>query len=125
MQAIVGGLIECVPLCEPGLELWCNEEGMYNGLPLNRTFRAEPQRPPPGFEDAIIIKSDPDLADYGQPGVWRILGDFFLSRTDEEGALAPATDADMTWAMERFDGEDIEAAKVMNDWRVAQMLRAK
>lgn len=123
MQAIVGGYIECVhlgdPAC-PGLELWCNEDGMGIGLPHNRTFRATPRQPPPGFEDAFVIKTHEDLADYGQPGVWQILGDFFLARTDEEGDLAPTTDADFEWAKRIFHGEDHRAAAMMDDLRAAR-----
>jgi hypothetical protein len=35
MQALVGGYVELVRL-ERGLELWVNEEGLINELPLNR-----------------------------------------------------------------------------------------
>lgn len=35
LQAAVGGLVEVVPTHE-GVTMWCNEEGKYTGLPVNR-----------------------------------------------------------------------------------------
>lgn len=38
MQDIVGGLIEPIEIAD-GVTIVCNEEGKYNGLPLNRALR--------------------------------------------------------------------------------------
>ncbi len=122
MQDIVHGMIECVPLNDPacpGLDLWCNEEGMYNGSLVNRTFGATPRTRPPGFEDAVVIKTDDDLADEGQPGVWQIHGDFFLCRTDGEGETESATEADMAWAVATFRGVNPIAAAIHANWRAS------
>jgi hypothetical protein len=93
MQAIVGGLVQVIQL-ENGIELWCNEEGLYY-LPLNRVIPAQAPPIPPGFEDAVIIRCSADLAMPGEPGEWRIHGDFFLARSTVDGELADVTDEDI------------------------------
>ena len=44
MQKLVGGLIECIRIA-PGVDLWCNEEGKINGLPLNLRSPQDPVFP--------------------------------------------------------------------------------
>ena len=36
----VGGMIQCVPLGESGLSVWCNDEGKLIGLPYNEKATA-------------------------------------------------------------------------------------
>lgn len=36
ISGAVGGMIQCVPLSDSGLMLWCNEEGKLIGLPYNQ-----------------------------------------------------------------------------------------
>ena len=67
MQAVVGGLIECVAITADetgGVDLWCNEEGL---------FTCEPNR---------LVGQTP------------IHGDFFLARHDNEGNTCSLEDAD-------------------------------
>jgi hypothetical protein len=92
MQQIVGGLVQPVSL-EGGLDLWCNEEGAH--LPLHRVIPAVAPPLPAGYEDCEIIMLGDDLALPGQPGEWRIRGDFFLARCTSDGELADVTDADI------------------------------
>jgi hypothetical protein len=91
MQALVGGYIECLAL-DANVDLWRNEEGTINGLPLNRRFAARAPELPPGLD--FVIKLDPDLADPGQMGEHRIHGDFFLAR-HADGETASLTDDDI------------------------------
>jgi hypothetical protein len=68
MQAVVGGMIECVQLdgdYTGGVDLWCNEEGL---------FCCEPNR---------LIGRTP------------INGDFFLARHNGEGTTISLTKADV------------------------------
>lgn len=121
MQRVVGGMVEVVHLADPavpGLELWCNEEGMLIGLPINRVFGATPRRTPAGFEDAFVIDTTGGAgARPGEPGEWRIRGDLFLARSDDEGELVDATDADMAWARATFRGANLAAAEAMEHIR--------
>jgi hypothetical protein len=94
MQRVVGGLVTSIPLGD-GVDLWCNDEGLLRGLPLNRVIPTIAPALPPGFEDAFIIRLGDDLAMPGEPGEWRIYGDFFLARADEDGRLMGVTDADI------------------------------
>ena len=94
MQGIVGGLVTAVSL-EGGVDLWCNDEGIVRGLPLNRVIPTVAPKIPPGFEDAAIIMLGDDLARPGEPGEWRIYGDFFLARSTPDGEIAPVTDGDI------------------------------
>jgi hypothetical protein len=118
MKELVGGWLECIRLDPPqhdedGLDCWLNESGMIDGLPLNWVIPAAPRIAPPGFENAVVIKVDPELADYGQPGEWRLHGDFFFARNDGEGEIASVTDADVKWAeqvWERMRAPAVEAA---------------
>ena len=109
MRDIVGGYIERVVL-DDGVVLWCNEEGRLLDLPLNRVIPAAP-RPAPDPEvwgdAAIIYAEDPDepLARPGEPGEWRIHGNFFLARDGEECDLASLTDADVARYTAMFAGE--------------------
>jgi len=92
MQAIVGGFVQAIQLGD-GVELWCNEN--RTGLALNRVIPARARPLPPGFEDAVIIHLDSDLARPGEPGEWRIYGDFFLARSTADGEIVGVTDADI------------------------------
>lgn len=70
MQALVGGYIECINIGK-GLDLWCNEEGRINGLPM-------------------IM--DPIIDDF-------IAGDYFFARHDNEGNTISLTDDDVRHIM--------------------------
>lgn len=68
MQAIVGGLIECVSITADetgGVDLWCNEEGLFLCQP-NRLM-----------------------------GLIPIHGDFFIARHDNQGNTTSLEDADV------------------------------
>jgi hypothetical protein len=94
MQKIVGGYIENLRL-EDGVDLWCNEEGSFTQK-VNRVIPARAPELPPGYTVDDIIKTDPNLADPGEMGVHRIHGDFFIARTDEEGASVSLTEEDIS-----------------------------
>jgi len=70
MQQLVGGFIQMVPISD-GIELVCNEEGKFAGLPVN--FKL---------------------------GMDRIVGDVFFTRTDDEGEPASLTDEDLSYLNE-------------------------
>ena len=44
LQAIVGGLIQALPMCRPGVEVYLNEEGLLLDLPISArwTWEGEP-----------------------------------------------------------------------------------
>lgn len=65
MQEVVGGLIEAVGL-EDQLDIFCNEEGHLLHLPFNRDV-----------------------------GRHHIMGDFFVSRSNDDGETIDLTDADV------------------------------
>ena len=75
LQEAVGGLIERVPdqfwAAVPGLDLWCNEEGLNLGLPSQ-------------------MRSDIRLLSH------TICGDMCLTRVDEEGKTISVTDEDIS-----------------------------
>jgi hypothetical protein len=72
MQALVGGMIECVGIRED-LELYCNENGWAENLELNR--RAT------NWINTI------------QDGIYYLKGDVFLTGgVDDEGETLPITD---------------------------------
>jgi hypothetical protein len=107
MQKIVGGLVECVGGFDGrGTDLWCNEEGLLLGLPMNRIIAAPPvPEPPEGFTVIYADAFDEDggrLARPGEPGEWRIRGDFFIARVDEEGGIASVTDEDVAYYTDLF-----------------------
>lgn len=114
-QEIVGGYVKHIEL-DDGVDLWCNEDAIGLELPLNRVFAAAPRPAPMLFgEPAPIIYADPGLAQPGEPGEWRILGNFFLSRSDDEGDIADLDDASVKLYTALFDFEDVEAARKMNE----------
>lgn len=118
MQAIVGGFIECVTL-DDGVDVWCNEDALSLGLPLNRIVPAAPRPAPTLFGEPVdIIYEDDDLARPGEPGEWRFHGDFFMARTDRAGELADIDDASVERYTKMFDAEDTVAAHRMNELRV-------
>jgi hypothetical protein len=101
MQALVGGFVTVISL-EDGVELWCNDDAILLGLPLNRVISAIAPPIPSGFENAVIIRLGNDLALPGEPGEWRIYGDFFLARSTTDGQLADVTDADVAQYLQRW-----------------------
>jgi len=101
MQRVVGGLVTSIPLGD-GVDLWCNEEGLLRGLPLNRVIPTIAPALPPGFEDAFVIWLGDDLARPGEPGEWRIYGDFFLARSTPSGGLKSVSDADIASYQKRW-----------------------
>lgn len=125
MQRIVGGYVDRVAL-DDGLDCWFHDEGLLLGLPLNRIIPCAPRPPSPllealGGTDVVIYHGGPpeSFAKPGEPGEWRIYGDMFLSRIDddEEGDLASVTDDDVARYVAMWDREDVAAAKHMNDLR--------
>jgi hypothetical protein len=90
----VGGTVTCVRL-DDGVDLWCNDDALFLGLALNRRIPAVAPELPPGFEDAEVLWLGEGLARPGEPGEWRIHGDFLLARSDARGNLADLTDADV------------------------------
>lgn len=57
MQEIVGGHIERVDLPsagESGLDMWCNEEGLLQGLPFNLLATSLVRAQYPGYEAYIV-----------------------------------------------------------------------
>lgn len=83
-QALLGpgSYIEVVQM-DDGVQAFVDEEGRLKNLPLNRIIATKglpvPDRPPD-----FVIKTAPDLADPGEPGEWRLYGDFILTRHNLE-----------------------------------------
>ena len=78
LQEGVGGMIECVPVPEPGcknLDLWLNEEGKYLSLPINET--ATSLAGTWKYGDCIVG----DVAVCGHDGEGRSIG---LTKCDED-----------------------------------------
>lgn len=94
LQRIVGGFVQCITL-DDGLDLWCNEDGVGQGLELNRCIPTVGRRIPGGFE-FVIDATDGKGAKAGEPAEWRIHGDFFIARSTPDGELASVTDEDLT-----------------------------
>lgn len=72
-QAVVGGLIECLQMngsLSSGVDLWCNEEGLFTCEPNRLVMPAHGHSTP-------------------------IHGAFFLARHDSEGDTISLTDADV------------------------------
>jgi len=85
MSSAVGGMLEVIQL-DDGVELWCNEEALMLDLPLNRVIPAKPRAAPTLFGQPVpIFYASPGLAKPGEPGEWRIHGDFFLARSNDDG----------------------------------------
>lgn len=66
LQAIVGGLIECVSLASD-CHLYCSEEGKLDGLPVNAAATMLVEHCRPGFMsrdvivgDVVVLGSSPD-----------------------------------------------------------------
>lgn len=120
MQAVVGGLVECVNLGHlyGGVDLWCNEEGLINDLPVNCIIPAGVQPPHPDGVDFIIYADEgedaPRLARPGEAGAWIIRGDFFLSHVDREGELADVDDATVKRWTAEYEARDRAAAMAQN-----------
>jgi hypothetical protein len=90
MQAFVGGLIEAVGLGN-GLTIVCNDDGAG---PFNRAVPARAAFINPNDWD--WVHRPPGLAEPGTMGVYRVHGDFFVARTDDEGEFVSLTDADLS-----------------------------
>lgn len=71
LQALVGGLLECVPM-QQGYDLWVNEEARLMGLPKNR----------------IVV----DIVN-GRPVGYGIHGDFFFACRDGDGDIVSMPEA--------------------------------
>lgn len=117
LQRVCGGNVQIVTM-DDGVDLWCNEDGIALGLPINRVIEAAPRAELGGiFEGAEVIyveDADEPLARPGEAGVWKIYGDFLMLRTDKYGECCSVTDADVERWTKRFVDEDIEHAKRMN-----------
>jgi hypothetical protein len=91
MQQIVGGVLECIGLGD-GLDIWCNDEALCLGLSLNREIPAFAPSVPPGFQ---VMPMSEGLARPGELGVFRIHGNFFFARADDEGDVTSVSDEDI------------------------------
>jgi hypothetical protein len=119
LQQLVGGYIEFLPIKRKGprtLSFLLNEEGTMAGLPLNTLAFAERPLDPEGF---VMIELQRGLAQPGQPGVRRLLGDIAVvaasgthnvSLTDEEvKTYVPLLSRFVGWegqSIRLFDMED-------------------
>lgn len=93
MQAIVGGLIECVRVGD--LDIWCNDEGRYT-CEFNRNVMVKaPDRLKSDFVIELRASPDPPFAEPGEWGVHSIYGDFFFARSNDEGETTGLTDHDV------------------------------
>jgi hypothetical protein len=68
MQALVGGYVETVAL-DDGVDVWCNDMAIGDGLPCNRWIPSQPPQ--------------------------EIYGDFFVCRSTDDGEVASLTAADI------------------------------
>lgn len=117
MQAMVGGLVDCVEL-DSGLDVWFNDEGLLLGLPLNRSFPTIVKAPPPGPWDFVsILGDDDDRLKPGEVGEWRIHGDLFIARNDGRGNLTALTNDDIVMLTIILADEDPVAAAAMDAMR--------
>lgn len=103
MQEVVGGYVECIELGD-GVDLWSNESALLLDLPINRVIPTVAPEVPEGWD--FVVRED-GLAEPGQPGEWRIHGDFLLARHDRQGRTTSLTDADVRFWMYRFAVETI------------------
>lgn len=94
LTAAVGGTVECVRLLD-GTDLWCNDDALWLGLPLNRRVPGVAPEVPPGFEDMEPLVLVERLCRPGEEGEWQVHGDFLLARHDGEGGMADLTDRDV------------------------------
>jgi hypothetical protein len=74
-----GAMIEIVYL-DDGVQAFIDEEGRFKELPLNRLIPAKGREVPTDI--GFVIKTDPNLCDPGEDGVWDLHGDFILTRHD-------------------------------------------
>ena len=98
MQAIVGGLVECVGVGD--LDLWCNDDGIAM-CEFNRNVMVKAPELPKGF---FVIKmhvdEDHPFAEPGEWGAHHIYGDFFFARSNDEGETTGLTDQDVRRLLE-------------------------
>lgn len=73
LQRIVGGYIERVPMPDdfPG-DVWANEEGLLEGLPLNKTFSTMMRR---AWCAYVLATSPDDPFSVLDPRMMQIVGD--------------------------------------------------
>ncbi len=90
MQKIVGGYIERV--IYEGFDLFCNEEGKLEGLPLNRP----------------LYDSDGKMVEI-------IAGQFFISAADSEGNQRSLTDEEIEKATNLFTFTHTSLHRFVND----------
>lgn len=120
MQRICDGNVQCITL-DDGTDLWCNEDGLMLGLPLNRVIPAAPRELPTLFGEPVeVIYADEGLARPGEAGEWRIYGDFFLCNVDDDGEIAPVTSEQIARYTSLFNSEDVAMAQRMNEWRTSE-----
>src|SRR5215831_720072 len=85
--AIGGGYLEHAFL-PGGLHLWCDEDAVRKGLPVNRLVRALPWRR--GGPHDFVLPLGPMIGPLPEEilhGYHAVRGVFFVSRSDEEGAI--------------------------------------
>jgi hypothetical protein len=90
LQGLVKGRLELLSFGD--IDIFINEEGLLLDLPINRIITGKAPEVPEGF---VVVKTDPDLADPGEEGEFRINGDFFVCRHDEEGNNTSLTPEDI------------------------------
>jgi hypothetical protein len=103
LQRIVDGFVQCITL-DDGLDLWCNEDGVGQGLELNRCIPTVGRGVPAGF-GFVIDLTDGGAPRPGEAAEWRIHGDFLIARSTRDGELASVTDEDLARYVELFTAE--------------------
>lgn len=88
-QKVVGGHVEVVDL-GAGLALWCNENAIAEGLPVNRGVAARDVVAENRFAPAQLKEAPP-----AEERILWIRGDFFVTRADADGDAHSVTDADV------------------------------
>lgn len=69
---------------DDGVEIYCDEDALGKGLPLNRRVPATAPPLPPGFTMDDVVGWDPSMAKPGELGEHHIHGNFILCRHDNE-----------------------------------------
>jgi hypothetical protein len=111
LRKVVGGMLTCVGL-DDGVDVWCHDEGILLGLPLNRRIPTIAPEVPEGFE-IIPLGDIEEMAEPGQPGEWRIHGDFVMARCSKSGNMTAVTEDDIAKYMKEFEEEDPVTEMVM------------
>jgi hypothetical protein len=95
MQAIVGGYIEAVFFPPTALVLYCDEEGLIKGKPLNRLVAGRIPNIDRSKYDWIMAPATQDIVLAGVMGYHKIHGDFFFCRCNRDGDNESLTKADL------------------------------